>query len=123
MIQHEAIEQQHLFQWCAFMKGQYPELEYLYHIPNGGSRNIKEAANLKRQGVKSGVPDLDLPVARNGYHGLRIELKYGDNKPTENQKRWLAFLESQGYKTSVCYSWQDAVKVICEYMGIKNSGV
>lgn len=122
-IQHEAIEQQHLFQWAAFMSGKYPALEYLYHIPNGGSRNLKEAANLKKQGVRAGVPDLDLPVARKGYHGLRIELKFGKNDLSVNQKRWLEFLRDQGYATAVCYGWKEAVGVICRYLDIKESGV
>ena len=123
MIQHEAIEQQHLFQWAAFMSGKYKELEYLHHIPNGGSRNKKEAVNLKRQGVRAGVPDLDLPVARKGYHGLRIEMKYGKNKPTEEQVKWLVFLKVQGYATAVCYSWQEAARTICRYLDIEESGI
>ena len=123
MIQHEAIEQQHLFQWAAFMSGKYKELEYLHHIPNGGSRNKKEAVNLKRQGVRAGVPDLDLPVARKGYHGLRIEMKYGKNKPTEEQVKWLVFLKAQGYATAVCYSWQEAARIICRYLDIEESGI
>lgn len=123
MVQHEAIEQQHLFQWATFMSGRYPELRYLYHIPNGGSRNKKEAVNLKRQGVRAGVPDLDLPVARKGYHGLRIEMKYGSNRPTKEQREWLGFLKKQGYATAVCYSWQDAVSVICRYLDIRESGI
>lgn len=61
---HEANEQEALFRWTVFVRGRFPEIELLYHIPNGGSRNKLEAANLKRQGVKAGVPDLCLPVAR-----------------------------------------------------------
>lgn len=53
--QHEAAEQEKLFRWAAFMEGRFPVLGLLHHIPNGGSRNRLEAANLKRQGVKAGV--------------------------------------------------------------------
>ena len=59
----EADEQKAVIQWCILMEGRWPELEYIYHVPNGGSRNAREAANLKAQGVKPGVPDLELPVA------------------------------------------------------------
>ena len=48
---------------------------------------------MKRQGVKAGVPDICLPVARNGYHGLYIELKAGKNKATKNQEKWQVFLK------------------------------
>ncbi|MDO5149688.1 MAG: VRR-NUC domain-containing protein [Oscillospiraceae bacterium] len=116
MNQWEAAEQTALFRWADFMSGQFPEIEMLYHIPNGGSRNKIEAAHLKQQGVKAGVPDLCLPVARGEYHGLYIELKYGKNKPTENQKRWINHLRSQNYKAEVAYGWEEASKIILEYL-------
>lgn len=42
---------------------------------NGGSRYMAEAVKLKRMGVKAGFPDITIPIARKGYHGLYIELK------------------------------------------------
>lgn len=116
MNQWEAAEQTALFRWAGLMSGQFPEIEMLYHIPNGGSRNKIEAAHLKQQGVKAGVPDLCLPVSRGEYHGLYIELKYGKNKPTENQKRWINLLRSQNYKAEVAYGWEEASKIILEYL-------
>ena len=118
-IPHEANEQEALFRWAWFMRGKYPELDLLYHIPNGGSRNRIEAANLKRQGVKAGVPDLCLPVARGRYHGLYIEMKYGKNKPSEEQNKWLDALSKQGYAVAVCYGWESAQKVITKYLNLK----
>lgn len=93
-----------------------PELELLYHIPNGGKRDITTAKRLKAEGVKAGVPDICLPVARGKYHGLYVELKAGKNKTTENQDRWLTALHNNGYCTSVCYGWEDAAKVISNYL-------
>ena len=113
---YEANEQATLFQWAAFNEGKYPELALLYHIPNGGSRNKIEAYNLKRQGVKAGVPDLCLPVARGKYHGLYIELKHGKNKLSDNQKIWLKRLQNQGYCAECCYGWQAAANLIEEYL-------
>lgn len=52
----EATEQERVMRWAAIGSITVPELELLHHIPNGGSRNQLEAANLKRQGVKAGVP-------------------------------------------------------------------
>lgn len=112
----EATEQETLIQWCGWQQGKYPELKLVYHIPNGGSRNTLEAANLKRQGIKAGVPDLCLPVARNGFHGLYIEMKYGRNKTTDNQNEWLEALEEQGYFTAVCYGAEEAEKVLLKYL-------
>lgn len=115
-MQYEAEEQAALFSWAKLCRQQFPEIELLYHIPNGGSRDIKEAANLKRQGVKAGVPDLCLPVARGGWHGLYIELKVGRNKPTEKQEAWIRELSKQGYAVKVCYGWEAASRVIRNYL-------
>lgn len=115
-IQYEASEQIKLFNWAEFATGKYPCLSLLYHIPNGGSRDKREAHNLKLQGVKSGVPDVCLPVPSGKYHGLYIEMKYGKNKPTENQTRWLTSLYKNGYFTTVCYNWEEARKVIENYL-------
>ena len=111
-MQHEAIEQTKLFNWITFARAAIPELDMLYHIPNGGYRNKREAANLKRQGVRAGVPDLCLPVARGNYHGLYIELKYGTNTVTENQREWLNRLQAQGYAVAICYGWEQAKHVL-----------
>lgn len=113
---YESEEQARLFQWAIYECGKYPELKLLYHIPNGGSRNKLEAANLKRQGVKAGVPDLCLPVARGKYHGLYIEMKAGRNKASENQKQWLSDLNEQGYCAVLCYGWNVASEVITNYL-------
>lgn len=85
-MRKESIEQEIVIKWCEIQSCKYKELELIHHCPNGGKRNCNEAAALKRQGVKPGVPDLNLPVARNGYHGLYIEMKVGSNTCTDNQK-------------------------------------
>ena len=114
----EAGAQEAIFSWCDIMRNTYPELKLLHHIPNGGQRNKATAIALKRQGVKAGVPDLMLPVARLVYHGLYIELKKSDhtNKPTKLQKEWLEALEQQGYFTAVCYGYDEAVQTLTEYL-------
>ena len=65
-IPTESAEQQTLFQWARMQSGKYPELELLYHVPNEGKRSHKTGARMKAEGLKSGVPDICLPVARGG---------------------------------------------------------
>lgn len=89
----------------------------IFHIPNGGSRNAREAANLKRQGVKPGVPDLCIPLARGGFHGLYIELKRNEkSKTTECQHYWLNRLSEEGYLALVCYGADEAICQIDRYV-------
>lgn len=113
---NESIEQICLFRWAAYSSGAMPELKLLYHVPNGGKRDIATAKKLKAEGVKAGVPDICLPVARGKYHGLYIELKVGKNKTTENQDMWLEALNKNGYYTNVCYGWEEASKAITDYL-------
>lgn len=116
----EDREQQTLFQWTAIQSNRWPELDLLYHIPNGGKRDKITAARLKGQGVKAGVPDLCLPVARNGFHGLYIELKRTKGgRTTDCQKQWLNALSSQGYCTAVCSGWAEASQLIIRYLSGK----
>ncbi|OAA94105.1 VRR-NUC domain-containing protein [Clostridium coskatii] len=117
-VASESVEQICLFRWAAYEEGKYPELALMHHIPNGGKRNITTAKRLKLEGVKSGVPDISLPVARNGFHGLYIELKKKKgNGTTKNQDCWLKSLNAQGYYAIVCKGWEEASKEILDYLG------
>lgn len=112
----EDTEQIAVMQWARMSSGRWPALSLLHHIPNGGSRNTKEAARLKSMGVLAGVPDLHLPVAKAGYNGLYIEMKYGDGRLQESQKSFLVKVAEQNYYCAVCYSAEDAIMVLEDYM-------
>ena len=68
----EAQHQAMVMKWSQQpeIRSRWPELALLYHIPNGGTRDAIEGRHLKQQGVKRGVPDLCLPVARENYHAV-----------------------------------------------------
>ena len=87
----------------------------IVHIPNEGKRSLSYAARMKRMGLRSGFPDLLVPLARGGYHGLFIEMKYGKNKTTKEQKEWLERLSADGYACAVCYNAAEAIKTIESY--------
>ena len=113
----EDAEQRIIFQWAAMETAARPELGLLYAIPNGGKRAIKTAIALKAQGVKAGVPDMCLPVARSGYHGLYIELKrQKGGTVSDEQREWIAALNTQGYKAVVCRGADEAIGTIKEYL-------
>ncbi len=114
----EDAEQSALFEWADLMANRWPVLRKMYHIPNGGHRHKAVAAKLKAQGVKAGVPDICLPTARHGFHGLYIELKRRKgNDATDNQSEWIESLTQEGYKAVVCYGFDHARAVIEGYLG------
>lgn len=116
----ESNHQIALFQWAKLMQTQYPELKLLHAIPNGGKRNVIEATRMKREGVLSGVSDIMLPVARNGFHGLYVELKaVKGGKLSDNQIWWIVQTTKQGYYSTICYGWVEAKEVIEKYLGME----
>ena len=116
-IPTEAQEQTTLFQWAGMMTGKWPELRLCHAIPNGGSRNPIEARHLKQQGVKPGIPDIFLPCARGGFHGLYIEMKRrAGGRVSVEQKKMILGLRAQGDRAEVCRGWEEARDKICEYL-------
>lgn len=118
-IQHERQEQIALFAWAEAMTTQYPELALLFSITNSGLHHIHYAVLLNRLGRKKGVPDLCLPVARGGFHGLYVELKpLVPSTVKKEQKAWLKALEMQGYYAVVAKGWVKASELILEYINL-----
>jgi hypothetical protein len=114
MAEHE--EQKALFEWARVSVNTYPELCNMFAIPNGGARHIGVARKLKAEGVKAGVPDVFLAVPSHKHHGLFIEMKWGKNKMTVEQKAWKEMLELEKYKVVICYSWIEASLEISKYL-------
>ena len=111
----EHLEQCRLIAWCDDVADQYPDIDRIFAIPNGGHRHKAVAGRMKAEGVKAGVPDLFLPVPRGIYAGLFIEMKYGTNKPTENQREWIEYLARCGYLAQVCNSFDSARRLLIDY--------
>jgi len=130
--------QRTFFQWLSLMGGKFPELLTAYAIPNGGSRGKTEARKFKAEGVVAGVWDVHLPIisyVRHGsitddpmsgrFHGMWIEFKV---KPDKLSKAQIEFRErmvehSNHYLPDPFYSWEEAAKSVCWYLGINPSSV
>lgn len=121
MNKEELADQIALFDLALLLEKQHPELKLMFHVPNEGKRSVYSGAELKRAGLKKGVPDVMLPVARKGYNGLAIEMKAGKNAPTEEQKKWLTGLAGEGWLCYVCRGYESAATVLGDYMDIKIS--
>lgn len=116
------------FCWSASVLTQYPQLEWMHAIPNGGSRNVAEATKLVATGTRAGVWDIFLPCEgftlkqNNRYFGLYIEMKAPAARTkkngglTDEQVKFGRYAESAGYFCAVCYSWIEAKDVIIAYL-------
>lgn len=115
----EAWEQKQVIKWSQqpSIRQVYPELMFLYHIPNERTDKV-QAAILKDMGVKKGVPDLFLSVPAGSYCGLYIEMKAMDGKPDDDQIWWHEHLKANGYACSLCYGWKQAVEVLTWYLNL-----
>lgn len=94
--------------------------ELIYHVPNGGHRVKAVAARLKAQGVKAGIPDLVLPMARGGYFGLYIEFKATVDPAavSPSQQAYIRRLNDQGYLAVVCRGHFDAMECLRAYLAL-----
>lgn len=90
--------------------------EVSWAIPNGGTRDIREAVSLKQEGVTAGAPDVHINVPRGIFHGLLIEFKVSPNKPSLVQVKMMANLTKQGYKCAVCYTLDSAIELVDSYL-------
>lgn len=113
----EHHEQAAFFQLLAREQGHTPELKFVHAIPNGGKRDIVTATNMKREGVRRGVFDIFAPIPRFGCPGFYLEMKFGGNDLTEEQKEFRKFVVSQGYRASVFWSAVDAFTALMTYLG------
>lgn len=97
-----------------------PEVaDLIFHVPNGGHRVKAVAAKLKAQGVKAGIPDLVLPMARGGFFGLYIEFKAtppNDAAISDSQHERIRKLNAQGYLAVVCRGHFDTMEQIRAYL-------
>lgn len=139
----EHAEQVALFMWCHEVRNEYPELQSLFAIPNGGLRHKATAGRLKAEGVKDGVSDVMLPLPITyrqfvgiesvqqvrSFAGLFIEMKKRRAKNIRNddpefgatpeQRAFIALMKSRGYSATVCHGWENARDVLLSYLKLR----
>lgn len=91
--------------------------DYLIHIPNGGSRHLLEAKNLKAMGVMAGVADLFLAIPIHPFHGLWVELKkITKKKPTPHQLEFMMKMREMSYASVISYGFDAGKDIIITYL-------
>ena len=86
----------------------------VFSVPNGGSRNVVEAANLKKEGALAGVSDL-IVVA--DHKVLFVEMKTARGRQRETQREFQRRVEVLGHRYVVCRSVDDFMRAIKEWLG------
>lgn len=112
----EHTEQKYLIDWTRLNARRLPALTRLYAIPNGGGRGKAQAGMLRAEGVRKGVLDLCLPVARGGWHGLYIEMKAAGGRVSPEQQSEILLLAHDGYLGMVAYGMAAAIDIIEWYL-------
>lgn len=114
----ESEHQRAVFRWSRqpSVRDKWPEIKLLFHVKNETTEGARRVQSDKAMGVKPGVPDLCLPVARGRYHGLFIEMKNERGRVSEAQKWWVRELNGQDYAAVVCYGWESAAMMLEWYL-------
>lgn len=96
----------------------FPKLpdKLLFAVPNGGSRNVVEGVNLKKQGVTRGVADVILLIPRKGYASLCLEFKAKKGKQSDEQKEFQRQAENCKNKYIIVRSAMDAIEKVRKYL-------
>ena len=113
----ENQEQASLISWwrLAHHGYQIPE-SALFAIPSGGTRDVIEAAHMKRTGTRRGIPDLMLAVVVQDFAGCFIELKAIDGRLSPEQDAMLHYLRTHGYNALCAYGFLEAKRIIEAYL-------
>lgn len=79
-------------------------------------KSIGQRAFMKRQGMRSGHPDLTIEKKAGGHEVLFLELKTVKNDLSKEQKAWCKKKISEGYAVSVSKGYYDAIYKIEKYL-------
>ena len=114
-VPKEYDEQVAVFQWAQWSR--LPGIDLLYATLNGVRLPIGLAVKMSKAGLKRGPLDINLDVARGGFHGLRIEMKrIKGGVETREQFVWAKRLRDEGYQAFVCPGAGSAIAMIEHYL-------
>jgi hypothetical protein len=108
----EHQDQSALIEWCQLNR----VTRRIFAVPNGGGRSKAEAGRLKAEGVRRGVPDLMLPVAAGGAHGLFLEMKAHSGRLSKEQDEELDALAREGYVSAAAWGLDAGIEVVSRYI-------
>jgi hypothetical protein len=117
MSEHD--EQKTFFDVLRLNESRHPVLRWIYAVPNGGQRNPGVAGKLRAEGVKAGIFDVHIPIPQPGWSGAWIEFKFGKNKLTPTQEKFLEHLMAFRYQYAVVRSCDEGIDFVERYLQIE----
>ena len=88
----------------------------IFHVPNGGSREIREASKLKRLGTLAGIPDIFV-FTEGGFAGA-LEIKTQAGRLSSEQHNVHSHMRRLGFKISVVRGIVEAREALASW-GLK----
>ncbi len=83
---------------------------YCFAVPNGGKRDVKTGAFLKKEGQLAGVADLILLLPEG--EAVFVELKAGNNRQQESQRLFQKNVEQLGFVYLLWNKPQDVIDFV-----------
>ena len=113
---HEDSELIKFFDWVRIQEKFDDRLSVIYHVANERKTSQHHGKIFKQKGVRSGVPDVCVPIPSGMYPGLFIEFKVKPNTLSDNQKKFIKTLISVGHLCTIAYSADEAIRIVREYL-------
>ena len=108
-------------QCVTWLKAQHPHLAPLFFaVPNGGSRDKREAAIMKAEGITAGVSDLILNIPSGQHTQLAIEMKDIKGTQSQAQKRYQRYAQAVGIKYIICKTYEEFTAQVTLYLDAVN---
>jgi hypothetical protein len=113
----ESILQQNCVKWWRYYastKGIDPR--FMISVPNGGKRDARTGALMKKEGAVAGVADLILFDPWGKQLPLFIEMKLKDTYQSDSQKQFEKLYTEAGYKYTLCRNFPDFENAVNTYL-------
>ena len=105
--------------FVGWIRDNFPEVITIISpiVKFGGSptQRLIQGRTQKLMGYMKGTLDIFFPHARNGFHGLFIELKQEDGKTSPEQQQMINKLNNLGYVAVSAYGENEAKRIFQEY--------
>ena len=101
-----------------YLRVALPDGSIFHHSPNEGKSHVAHRVKLRKAGMCSGWPDLEIFCP--GKPPVFIELKVGKNTITAAQNKTMQALSTAGCVTAVCRNLDDVRQVLGTVVQMKD---